>query len=92
MVMTGNDKQLTRDLTIALERCASELVHIPGSIQPHGCLLVFDATLRSVPQCSDNVHQIIGIPPEELLGTSELPPNALLTSLVECLKGLQPID
>ena len=92
MMMTGNDKQQAHDLAIALEQCASEPVHIPGSIQPHGCLLVFDEAHRHILQCSDNLHDIIGIRPSELLGASTLPQSALLTSLIECLNGLQTIE
>jgi len=31
------------DLPVTLENCADEPIHIPGSIQPHGAILVFDS-------------------------------------------------
>ncbi|MEX1198839.1 MAG: diguanylate cyclase [Pseudohongiellaceae bacterium] len=86
--MTDRDKQRERDLAIALQQCGSEPVHIPGSIQPHGALLVFDTALRSVQQCSDNLRAVIGIDPAELLGGTEYPPNALLDTLTAQLSSL----
>ncbi len=37
---------MTADTTLAeaMERCAREPIHVPSSIQPHGFLLVLDAT------------------------------------------------
>lgn len=86
--MTGSDTRRERDLAIALEQCANEPVHIPGSIQPHGCLLVFDETLRSVRQCSDNLQEIIELDPAKLLDGDGLPSHPLLDTLVGCLSSL----
>lgn len=36
------------DLPVTLENCADEPIHIPGSIQPHGALLVFDHAAQLV--------------------------------------------
>lgn len=35
-------------LQVTLENCADEPIHIPGAIQPHGALLVFDLALNLV--------------------------------------------
>lgn len=60
--------QLTEDeLRQALEHCASEPIHIPGSIQPHGCLLVIDAQ-DVVSQVSENVERFLGLKTNDCLG------------------------
>lgn len=86
--MSDSEQQRERDLAIALRQCASEPVHIPGSIQPHGCLLVFDAALRSVQQCSDNLREVIGIDPAVLLGGNGLASHPLLEVLAGHLASL----
>ncbi len=48
-------------------RCAQEPIHIPGSIQPHGLLLVFGADL-TVDVVSENVEAMLGIPLAEAVG------------------------
>ncbi|CAB5623830.1 MULTISPECIES: ATP-binding protein [Pseudomonas] len=55
-------------LTQALERCAQEPIQLPGSIQPHGFLLVLDETDMRVLQASENVEHWLGIPASELIG------------------------
>jgi len=52
-----------------LTTCAREPIHIPGSVQPHGLLLVLGAApeLR-VLQLSSNTRRHLGTAPEELLG------------------------
>ena len=42
-------------LADAMERCAQEPIQVPGSIQPHGFLLVLDATDLCVLQASETV-------------------------------------
>ncbi|KOP67358.1 phytochrome Cph1 [Bacillus sp. FJAT-18019] len=52
-----------------LTNCEKEPIHIPGMIQPHGVLLsVFQDDNKSVAQCSRNTEDLLGIPPDELLG------------------------
>lgn len=57
----------------ALERCKSEKIHIPGSIQPHGALLALypDGTLAA---CSENAGILLGALPDigELFGEPHL--------------------
>jgi len=54
------------DLTV----CDREPIHIPGSIQPHGALLVVDASTRSILQVSENAGGILGVDPGNLLNAS----------------------
>lgn len=56
------------DLREAIERCAAEPIHLPGSIQPHGFLLVLSEPGLHVQQASDNVRHWLGISAEALLG------------------------
>ncbi len=44
----------------ALERCASEPIHLAGAVQPHGALLAYDADGR-VRMASENLGAFIGI-------------------------------
>ncbi|MDB6135383.1 MAG: multi-sensor signal transduction histidine kinase, partial [Verrucomicrobiales bacterium] len=64
----------------ALELCSREPIHIPGSIQPHGALLVLEEGSLDCLQVSANWTELTGIPiaassitgkpPEELLGAA----------------------
>lgn len=66
-----NDEEFRK----ALENCAREPVHIPGAIQPNGCLLCFDTDITRVHQVSENVGDFFGIAAEEVLAAA---PEALL--------------
>lgn len=69
--MTGAFSLMTADTTLAeaMERCAREPIHVPSSIQPHGFLLVLDATDLCVLQASENVEHWLGLPARELIGS-----------------------
>lgn len=54
--------------TNVTDSCASEPIHIPGSIQPHGFLLVLDRTHGGILQASESVRRHLGVPPAALLG------------------------
>jgi len=54
--------------TIDLTNCDTEPIHIPGSIQPHGVLLVIKESDMIVVQVSANTSEHFGIEPEALLG------------------------
>ncbi|CAG8865634.1 Phytochrome-like protein cph1 [Pseudomonas fluorescens] len=54
----------------AIERCAQEPIHIPGSIQPHGFLLVLDESELTILQASENAEQWLGVPATALAGSS----------------------
>ena len=51
------------DLTL----CDREPIHIPGSIQPHGVLLVVDAATKTVLQVSENIGDVAGVGVETAL-------------------------
>lgn len=53
------------DLTV----CDREPIHIPGSIQPHGVLLVVDVATQSILQISENAGDVLGVDPESVLDT-----------------------
>jgi two-component system, chemotaxis family, sensor kinase Cph1 len=53
-----------------LTNCERELIHLPGSIQPHGVLLVLDGTTDRVQQASANAGQLLDAPLQDLLGQS----------------------
>ncbi len=51
-----------------LSNCERELIHLPGSIQPHGVLLVLDASDGTVRQATTNAAELLGLEAESLLG------------------------
>ena len=80
-----------------LTGCDTEPIHIPGSIQPHGALLVLDPNSWRITHASANVEAVIGKPHAGLVGrllfaclgreTSHALTNALTTSLGPSLPG-----
>ena len=50
-----------------IQSCENEPIHVPGSIQPHGCLLAIDTDTGVVRYCSDNTQEFLGMPPDQLL-------------------------
>lgn len=46
--------------TVDLSNCDREPIHIPGSIQPHGCLLACDAGITVVRRYSANAMAMLG--------------------------------
>jgi len=48
--------------------CASEPIHIPGAIQPHGYLFVLDATNHAVVAVSRNAADAFDLSPADMLG------------------------
>lgn len=86
--MTINLPELTIE-TVNLTNCDREPIHIPGSIQPHGILLVLAEPMLVIEQVSNNTERLIGIPPHNLLGQ---PLTTLLNAeqimaLQNCLQG-----
>ncbi|OJA05901.1 sensor domain-containing diguanylate cyclase [Halomonas sp. QHL1] len=49
------------EIADALEACAREPVHIPGAIQPMGCLVSLDADMGRIRQVSANIEDFLGI-------------------------------
>lgn len=52
---------------VDLTNCAREPIHVPGAIQPHGCLLALDATAGQIQRVSANAAAMLGAP-EPLIG------------------------
>lgn len=50
-----------------LTNCERELIHLAGSIQPHGVLLVADAADLRVLLASDNIERLLGTPHDHVL-------------------------
>ena len=60
----------------ALESCDKEPIHIPGSIQPVGCLIAFKRESYAIKAISANCEDMLGKLAEEML---DKPLEALLT-------------
>lgn len=58
-----------------LTTCDREPIHIPGSIQPHGVLLVIDRQTQVVEQVAGDSKLMVGIDPDAMIG---LPIAAIL--------------
>ena len=63
------------DQTVDLTNCDREPIHIPGSVQPHGCLIACDARAGQVLRHSRNTAEMLGlsgeingVPLESLIG------------------------
>jgi chemotaxis family two-component system sensor kinase Cph1 len=56
--------------SLDLDGCAQEPIHIPGAIQPHGCLLAFDPKTLVVSQASANAADFFGLSIDDLLNRS----------------------
>ncbi len=48
--------------------CAKEPIHIPGAVQPHGCLIALDSQTMKLSHVSANVQEFLGLPERALLG------------------------
>ena len=53
-----------------LSTCDREPIHIPGSIQPHGVLLVVDRETLTVEQAAGDTRSLLGIDPDRMPGMS----------------------
>lgn len=51
-----------------LSQCEAEPIHIPGAIQPHGCLLALHGPALRITQASANCQSWLGLAPDALLG------------------------
>ena len=60
------------EINVALDTCASEPVHTPGTIQPFGWLLACDAHTGKVFYASENLSDLLGISLEDVF-RSEVP-------------------
>lgn len=53
-----------------LTACDREPIHVPGAIQPHGCLLVVEPATAAVIQAAGDTRRLIGAEPDSILGRS----------------------
>jgi light-regulated signal transduction histidine kinase (bacteriophytochrome)/CheY-like chemotaxis protein len=53
---------------VDLTNCDREPIHIPGSIQPHGCLIACDAGAETIRRHSANLAAMLGLPQTHLVG------------------------
>ncbi len=52
---------MSRQFSVDLTNCDREPIHIPGSIQPHGCLIACDAIADTVLRHSRNAGEMLGV-------------------------------
>ena len=71
-----------------LSTCDREPIHIPGSIQPHGVLLVVERNRLAILQYAGDIERLLGVAPDTLLQLSlfDLFEPSMLTTLVEHLR------
>ena len=79
-----------KQLEEALENCATEPVHMPGAIQPHGYFLAFTNNFEQLTHCSTNIEALLGVSAEHLLGHAA--PDYLKTSWQQHLLRLRQIS
>jgi two-component system, chemotaxis family, sensor kinase Cph1 len=72
---------------VDLTNCDREAIHIPGSIQPHGILLVLQEPKLKILQVSHNISNFFQIPVESFINQnlSILFPPAQIEILKNCI-------
>jgi len=83
----GTDVMAAHQTTADLSNCDREPIHIPGSIQPHGVLLVLRDPSLVICQVSENTGALLGLPAASLLGQplTSLLPESQVEALREAL-------
>ena len=61
-------KNLTNNTAVTITSCEQELIHIPGSIQPHGFLLGVGESDFLINYCSENVQNFLKKSISDILG------------------------
>lgn len=75
-----------------LTNCERELIHLAGSIQPHGALLVLDETSLAIAQASANCAQVFGIEVDALLNRPLPAAAADLRRQIETLRQQHALE
>jgi len=77
---------------VDLSNCDREAIHIPGSIQPHGVLLVLQEPELIILQVSNNTQHFLGIPALSLINQhlSNIFPESQINVLKRCLEESNP--
>jgi light-regulated signal transduction histidine kinase (bacteriophytochrome)/CheY-like chemotaxis protein len=52
---------MNKQTSVDLSNCDREPIHIPGSIQPHGCLIACDILATSILRHSENCGHLLGV-------------------------------
>jgi two-component system, chemotaxis family, sensor kinase Cph1 len=68
-----------------LTNCERELIHLAGSVQPHGLLLTLSGPELRLVQISANSHALLGVPAESLVGK---PLRALGGNIADRVTGI----
>lgn len=68
----------TNNLLSNLTECDRELIHLPGSIQPHGVLFAINTQNLEIEQISENAETLLACPASSALGVS-------LTKILPCI-------
>lgn len=63
---------MTSDPRYELSNCTTEPIDLPGSIQPHGILLVISLPHLTITHLSANLAALAGIPADALIGSSSI--------------------
>jgi light-regulated signal transduction histidine kinase (bacteriophytochrome) len=77
--------------TADLSNCELEQIHLPGSIQPHGALLVLDASGLRITRVSENIGRFLA-PGQDLLGRPLASADAGLAETVQAALAEDPGD
>jgi light-regulated signal transduction histidine kinase (bacteriophytochrome) len=75
-----------------LSNCERELIHLAGSVQPHGLLLVLDAATRRILQLTDNGPALLGRAPSDCLERPLASLGGDLDEAVATAAGADPLD
>ena len=86
--MTSEPRFGEADLT----NCERELIHLPGSIQPHGVLLVLDASAQRIRQASTTTARFLGTEPGKLLGQELAALDPILARRTASLLAAGPLS
>ncbi|MBQ0960490.1 GAF domain-containing protein [Ideonella sp. 4Y11] len=70
-----------------LTNCERELIHLAGSVQPHGVLLVLEGEGLRLAAASENVALLLGVPGSACLGR---PLEALAPGLAQAVQATLP--
>jgi chemotaxis family two-component system sensor kinase Cph1 len=73
-----------------LSNCERELIHLAGSVQPHGMLMVLQEPALRIVQVTANVESLLGVAPESLLKRSVAEIHGDLDAQVRALVAATP--
>ena len=80
---------MSKPFEVSLDNCHEEPIHIPGSIQPHGFLLVIDPQNLSIRYLSENLAELLETTPDNLL---HAPLSEIVNpELIETIKAHQDV-